>query len=306
MRFKSVFLLGTVVVIFTYSCKKSTENSNFKVENGLIGILYDKLNSVAVDPISDRQFIYKKSKVRYYYSTISALNGEQSKLYVQFRDSTYTYFLQEIDTKTGELTGSYELPNGLSNIVFDVVHNRLMCLMTLSSSSLTVYSFDLSKKMLQYLGNFSGTNLYLYSGKSFMRNGQLYFNSLSDLSVLDFTTMEIKKVTTMGNCWDLEYDPVNDVAYALIGNGVGMQLDKYNFSNNTLNKLMDLNFSNSFVQGSLCLNLRSNTMFFFYSGQKKITIDLDALDYKVETCKYMLTGCQSMHNNVEVALNEIE
>ncbi len=296
-----IFILTLVA-----SCKKTNETSAFKIENGIIGVMATNGTKFGVDPSNDKAFLFKRSKINQSLSNFTALNKEQSLLYLIKTDSIGFKYIDEIDTKTGNIIGSYQISVFIANMVLDESNNRLLCISAFGISSCFVYAFDLQTKLLTNIGSYSGSNLFIAPGKSFVRGGFLYIASFADLFAIDLNNKTIKTVTNLGSTTDVEYDVIRDCVYYAINLGSSIQIGKYEFATARKSVLLDVQEAQTPVQASLCFKYKTNELVYYTNALKKVTVSLSDLSVKIVDAKLSFTGCQSLYNNVEVSLSNVQ
>lgn len=302
----SNYLTAIVFICLLIACKKTTVTPAYKIENGVIGIIATNGTRFGADPNNDKAFYYKRYKNNQSLSNFSALNKDQTIFYLIKTDSIGRKFIDEIDTKTGNIVGSFPLNIAFSNMVYDEVNNRLIGIVSIGSSSCTIYGFDLNNKSMSVLGSFSMGNFFIFPGKSFMRGGLLYVASISDLFIIDLNNQTIKNVAIIGNTQDVEYDVINDCLYYLVNTGSVIEVGKYDFTTRRTSVLMNIQEVQSIVQSSMCFKAKSNEIVYYTFNLKRHTISLNDLTVESVNTKMSFTGCQNIHNNVEISKTDIE
>lgn len=306
MRIKFSYLIMGVIMIFTNSCKKTTETSAFKIENGIIGIKASNGAEFGIDPGSENSFVFKNTTTNQTYYTFSALNSDQSKLYVQRRDSLRRLFIDEISTYNGKTLRSIPYNILFNDMVFDSKENRLFEMIVSASNTCDIYSLNLTNLLWEYHGRFTKDKLFTFQGRSFIRRDKMYIVSYNDIFCFDPLMNELNHYFTLGQNFDSEYDPIYDCIYILKNGGAIYTLSKFSFSTGMLEDILPLPDVSDIIQSSMCLKMKSNELVFYTYSNRRITVSLKDLKVRDEIVPYSLLSCHSLYNNVEISLNDIK
>jgi len=300
------YLTVVILVCFVVSCKKTNEAGAFVLDNGIIGLKASNGAEFAIDPGNENLFVYKNSKTNQTFYTFSTLNSDQSKLYVQRRDSARNFFIDEISTYNGKTLRSIPYSIVFYDMVFDAKENRLFGLLMSASNTCDIYALNLSSLKWEDYGKYVKEKLFAFSGKSFMRNDKMFIVSYNDIFCFNPQKKEMTQYFTIGQNFDSEYDSILDCLYIIRNVGGGFTLSKFDFNSGKLEDLLTIPDISDIIQSSLCLKMKSNELVFYTYSNKRITLSLDNLKMQCDFVPYSILTCHSLHNNVEISLKDIK
>jgi hypothetical protein len=146
-------------------------------------------------------------------------------------------------------------------------------------------------------------------GTEFMRNGKLCFMGKNVMVAIDPSNLSVSKIYS----FDMQlnsagYDAAKDKLFYLSSPAglKGISLNEYDFASGTAKELRNYPDVVSFVMHSTAYNEYTGQYHFYSSNNQRTSIDVNTLNYKVETVDYALVNTEVIRGRFKLPKKEIK